>query len=87
MAILTSLMAPEKYLSENWNISSSVARRGEGIPLYSCFPQSGQRLCLKAVMADIAEIVVHDILHFQSVFYHSLMFHQDTFLSQGSPQY
>lgn len=26
-----------------------------------------QRLCLKAVMADIAEIVVHNVLHFQSV--------------------
>ena len=24
----------------------------------------GQRLCLKAVMADIAEIVVHGVLHF-----------------------
>lgn len=23
-----------------------------------------QRLCLKAVMADIAEVVVHDVLHF-----------------------
>lgn len=24
----------------------------------------GQRLCLKAVMADIAEIIVHGVLHF-----------------------
>lgn len=45
----------------------------------------GQRFRLKAVMADIAEIVVHCVLHFLVMW--KFICHQDTFLSQGSPQY
>ena len=46
-----------------------------------------QRLCFKAIMAGIAEIVVHSVCTSNLCFIISLMFHQDTFLSQGSPQY
>jgi hypothetical protein len=36
-------------------------------------------------MADIAEIVVHGVMHFLVMW--KFICHQDTFLSQGSPQY
>ena len=44
-----------------------------------------QRFCLKAVMADIAEIVVHCVLHFLVMW--KFICHQDIFQSQGSPRY
>ena len=44
-----------------------------------------QRLCFKAVMADIAEIVVHYVLHFLVMW--KFICHQDIFQSQGSPRY
>ena len=46
-----------------------------------------QRLCLKAVMADIAEIVVHCICTSNLCFIISLISHRDTFLSQGNPRH
>ena len=45
------------------------------------------RLCLKAVMADIAEIVVHSVCTSNLCFIIVSIFHQDTFLFQGSPRY
>ena len=45
----------------------------------------GQRFRLKAVMADIAEIVVHCVLHFLVMW--KFICHQDIFQSQGSPRY
>lgn len=45
----------------------------------------GQRFRLKAVMADITEIVVHCVLHFLVIW--EFVCHQDIFQFQGSSQY
>lgn len=46
-----------------------------------------QRLCLKAVMADIAEIVIHCICTSNLCFIISIISHRDTFLTKLSCSY
>ena len=53
--------------------------------LTAVWAAAGQRFRLKAVMAGIAEIVVHCVLHFLVMW--KFICHQDIFQSQGSPQY